>query len=340
MSYIWPPKLEKKLVKWAKSKTLDQEKICSDVGKSWTAVERKLGRMGLWDSVRSRLRTDQREKPVDSADVRKQEAEIARLNIQLSEMAKRTEIIPHNFFDKVVRVGLVTDTHFGSLFERPDVLDAAYKTFKREGITTVYHAGDMCDGERMFRGHEYEIRVHGGDGQVSHCVDTYSYEKGIDTYFITGSHDLSFWKHAGVNIGEKIGNQRADLHHLGDEEVDVAIGEGERQIILRLVHPGKGTAYALSYHPQKYIESLSGGQKPHIIFMGHYHKAEMMPCYRNIFVVQGGCIESQTGFMRRNNLAAHMGFWIIEFTVNPPNLVSRFKPEFFAVYEERKFKSM
>ena len=84
------------------------------------------------------------------------------------------------------------------------------------------------------------------------------------------------------------------------------------------------------------IDALSGGQKPQMLFIGHYHKAEMLPCYRNVLTIQAGCLESQTGFMRRNNLAAHMGFWIVECAIDKVNLVSRFKVEFFAYYEERK----
>jgi len=80
--------------------------------------------------------------------------------------------------------------------------------------------------------------------------------------------------------------------------------------ILRLWHPGGGTAYAISYHPQKWAESLSGGEKPHICGIGHYHKAEQL-FYRNIHIFQTGTFEEQTPFMRRKKLAAMLGGWIL-----------------------------
>ena len=124
--------------------------------------------------------------------------------------------------------------------------------------------------------------------------------------------------------------------YLGRELADVVIGNKKENIKMRLLHPRFGSAYALSYQPQKYIESLSGGQKPQILLMGHTHKAEFMPCYRNILSIQAGCCQSQTPFMAGKNLASHTGYWVLEFSIQKSQLVSRFKAEFFAVYEEMK----
>jgi predicted phosphodiesterase len=223
----------------------------------------------------------------------------------------------------------------GSLYEHQDVLNLAYKVFHKEGIDTVYHTGDMCDGEKMRRGHEYDIYVHGADAQVKNCVEKYPRFKGIRTFFILGGHDISFWVHSGVDIGEKIAEKRKDLICLGRDEQDVALSWRGRQARVRLLHPWWGSAYALSYQIQKYIDSLSGGQKPNIVLCGHTHKAEYLPCYRNVFTLQTGCIQGQTPFMRGKNLASHVGFWIVEFRIDPEGGVSRLKAEFFPVYEER-----
>ena len=103
---------------------------------------------------------------------------------------------------------------------------------------------------------------------------------------------------------------------------------------MRLFHPSGGTAYALSYRPQKVVESYSGGRKPNILIMGHYHKSEYIPCLRNVMVIQAGTTCGQTPFMRRKSIAAHMGFWIVEFQFGSD--INRFKAEFFAFYEKEK----
>lgn len=256
---------------------------------------------------------------------------------KILSLLKKDPIPVHKYYGDVVRFGVLGDTHLGSIYEHLDVLNLAYKVFKKEGIDTVYHTGDICEGENMHPGQTYEIHIHGAGDQSQWCIDKYPMFEGIKTYFITGSHDLSFYKRAGIDIGNLISDKRPDLIYLGKEEADIFVKSNEGKIILRLSHPGKGTAYALSYHVQKYLESLSGGQKPNVLLMGHYHKAEYLPCYRNVFTIQSGCIQGQTSFMRRNNLASHIGFWIVEMKIKNDSIMS-FKCEFFAHYEDRIIK--
>jgi len=234
------------------------------------------------------------------------------------------------------KFGCLGDTHLCSKYERLDVLNAAYKVFRKEGVKAVFHGGDVLDGERVYRGQEYELHTIGATSQVKYVVDKYPHFRGITTYFCTGNHDLSHWKRSQVDVGRMITERRSDMMYLGQEEADVMIG-GVR---IRLSHPGKGAAYSLSYHPQKYIEALSGGQKPNILLIAHYHKAELLPCYRNVFALQCGTLQSQTPFMRRNNLAAHVGFWIVEFCVDKDGSLMRFKAEFFAYYEQREVQEI
>jgi len=70
---------------------------------------------------------------------------------------------------------------------------------------------------------------------------------------------------------------------------------------------GPATSYAVSYRMQKMIESIAGGRKPDMLASGHYHKAETLPSYRNVFGVDVGCFEDQTPFMASRASAAHVG---------------------------------
>lgn len=243
---------------------------------------------------------------------------------------KRKPIEVHNYFPKNhIKIGLMGDTQLGSLYERPDINECLYNIYEKEGIEHVYHTGDLVEGEKVYRGQEYEIAYHGVDNQVKHCVETYPHRKKITTHFITGNHDLSFHKSLGADIGKAIASERKDMHYLGKEESDISI----QGIKLRLSHPGKGTSYAISYQPQKMIESISGGEKPNILCIGHFHKAEILPILRNVVVVQTGTTQSQTPFMRRMSIAAHLGGWILEFWVNKGEIV-RIKSEFIPFYEK------
>ena len=47
-------------------------------------------------------------------------------------------------------IGVVSDTHIGSLYESSCELQAVYDEFAFRGIRTVLHAGDVLAGERQF----------------------------------------------------------------------------------------------------------------------------------------------------------------------------------------------
>jgi hypothetical protein len=105
----------------------------------------------------------------------------------------------------------------------------------------------------------------------------------------------------------------------------------QNQIILTRRN-GKAIWSGNSYHPQKIVESFTGGKKPNVLLLGHYHKAEYL-FYRNVHVVQAGTLQDQTSFMQRNFISAHLGFWLVEFRVSGVGEVSRFRCEFVPLYD-------
>jgi len=256
-----------------------------------------------------------------------------RLGAKVQETIQRHQTPVNEYFGNRYRYGLVSDTHFGSLWERPDLLQKAYGIMQREGIKDVYHAGDMLEGSGMRKGHEHEVVLVGLDKQVAHCHEKYPEVKGMKTYFIVGSHDLSFFKDSGAHPGPRIAD-RDDLIQIGQGSYAcIPIKVGKTILRLAVEHPRKGTSYALSYQPQKHIDAISGGQKPHLLHIGHYHKAELLPCYRNIITLQAGCFQSQTDWMREGGLAAHLGFWMCEVRATKVG-IARYKAEFVPFFEE------
>lgn len=264
-----------------------------------------------------------------------------RLQAAMQAMIQTHDVPVAQYHRTSGRFGVVSDTHYGSLWERPDLVQKAYRIMRREGIRSVYHAGDFCEGSGMRRGHEHELAVVGADAQVRHALNVHPHFKGMTTYFILGRHDLSFHKNAGHNIAAALA-ARDDLVSLGGEQVGhqvvgttsawVPLKIGKTTINMLLEHPGKGTAYALSYQVQKMIEALPGGRKPEILVVGHYHKAEFLPNYRNVAAFQAGCLESQTDWMREHNIAAHVGFWMTEVRATRQGL-ARIKGEFTPFFE-------
>ena len=109
---------------------------------------------------------------------------------------------------------------------------------------------------------------------------------------------------------------------------------------MRVVHPGGGSAYAISYTDQKRVESYQGGEKPQIELVGHYHKFNYgYP--REVHTVQCGCTTDQSLFMRKKRLQAHVGFVVVNLDQATNGTITRFSVEWFPFFDrgyyERRF---
>lgn len=231
--------------------------------------------------------------------------------------------------DKVIRIGIVSDTHMGSIFHQQTYLQMAYDDFQKQGITNVYHAGDISDGHYSNRpGSVYELYAIGFDQQLDDIVKNYPKRDGITTYFITGNHDATHVMNGGANIGRAITNQRNDMVYLGHNYAKVWLTE---KLDMDIEHPGDGSSYAYSYKPQKRIDIIQGGQKPKILIIGHYHKWFSM-FYRNIWAFLLASFESQSTFMRGKALVSDVGYLILEIHVNKQGDIIECNPRFKPFY--------
>jgi len=193
------------------------------------------------------------------------------VDIKPIEEPFRIQLSKHK--EKEFPIGFVTDNHVGSKYERLDVLNALYDRFKSYGVETVYQGGNIIDGECRFN--KFDIYAHGVDSQVKNLIEKYPVREGIKTYFITGDdHEGWFVQREHVNIGQMIEdeakrNGRNDLIFIGHMERDIEYKQAKGSSIIRVIHAGGGSAYAVSYTSQKYVESLQGGEKPQIVLVGH-----------------------------------------------------------------------
>lgn len=237
---------------------------------------------------------------------------------------------------KWVRFGVCGDKHLGNMHSRLDVLKLLYDVYESEGIDTVYDTGNWIDGESRFnRG---ELLVHGLDGQLDYWIENHPQRKGITTKFVAGDdHEGWYQQRECLEIG-KYAMLRAreagrnDLEYLGYAEALIELKASKGSRFMMVNHPGGGSAYAISYKGQKYVESLQGGEKPAIVLQGHYHKFNVgYP--REVWVVDTGTCCDQTLFMRKKQLQAHVGGQIVELMQAPDGRITRFRVEFLPFYD-------
>lgn len=266
--------------------------------------------------------------------------------------------------------GVVSDNHLYSKYSREEVLQTAYDDFAKRGIKDVYNCGNIIDGESRFNRFDL-VGQAGMDNQVDYLIEHYPQRKDITTYFITGEcHEGWYAQRENINIGEYIqlraegkvmtnkeftqefidmttGKQqkrivktpRFDLKFLGHMEADVLIGKknNDRNAIMKLIHPGGGSAYATSYQPQKIVESFQGGEKPRILLIGHYHKhGYFYP--RNVHTVLVPSTIDQTPFMRKKRLASDVGYLICTITLDDNDAVSGFKHELVPFFDRNYYE--
>lgn len=224
--------------------------------------------------------------------------------------------------DNTFVFGATSDNHLGSRYERLDVLNDLYDRFAKRGVDRVFNAGNWIDGEARFN--KFDLHTHGMDAQMRYLAKNYPQRKGITTYAVAGDdHEGWYGAREGVDVG-RIAERamrdagRSDWVNLGYMEAHIKLVNANtgKSVSLACVHPGGGSAYALSYSIQKIIESLDGGEKPAVGLYGHYHKL-WAGNIRNVWCLQTGCTEDQTPFMRKRKLEAHVGGAIVELEQDP-----------------------
>jgi len=212
------------------------------------------------------------------------------------------------------------DFHAASKYSRTDVREDLTRRAEAFGAACIFDTGNWIDGEMSFN--RYDIEASGIDAQCRLLAKNYP-KTDIPTYAVTGAdHEGWYIKREGIDVGRYCESVMREAGHpwtnLGYMEADIKLvnANTEKSCFLRVMHPGGGSSYALSYRPQKILESMEGGEKPAILLLGHYHKIDF-GLVRNVWYVQTGCGQDQTPFMRQKAIEAHVGGFLVECEQDP-----------------------
>ena len=288
-------------------------------GFSWTEIADELSYLFPSDNrerVKERIRTAVRRMPQYKA-AKENEGKIH----------PRYNPIPkdiHNQYsgEKIVRFGLIGDTHINSKYTQLTFLHDFYDECAREGIDTVYHCGDIDDGENMRVGHAYDCYTQGADEHVAEIARVYPKRTGIKTRFITGNHDASMMKRCGHNIGPVIASQRSDMEYLGSDCARVWLTP---TVDLELRHPWDGSAYSISYKVQRMIEGMDIYNRPQVIAVGHYHKGGEF-YFGGVEAFMVPCFQGETPFSIGKNIPVAMGGYIVEMRLDDEGNIKSIAP--------------
>lgn len=184
-------------------------------------------------------------------------------NISLGKSIDNVEnkiIFENHFHEKPIEFGVVADMHMASKCERLDVLNLAYDEFARRKINTVLCPGNYVDGEARFNTHE--LKAHGIADQCQYAIDNWPQRKGINTYYVDGDDHEGWWtQREGIEFGrylmlEAKAQGRDDLIYMGYMEADIELKAPKGSCVIKVMHAGGGSSYAVSYTSQKLAECV------------------------------------------------------------------------------------
>jgi len=219
-----------------------------------------------------------------------------------------------------ITIGAISDTHFGSKFQQPTLVQTAYQIFDEANVDFVLHMGDVVEGMKLYRGQDQEIFLHSADEQADYVLNHYPERKAYKTYMISGSHDLVFKKLAGFDIVKNICSQRDDLVYKGEHGAHTF---KVKNLTFEVIHPSGGVPYAKSYRIQKVIEGALGdiigrlrntkdlSILPHFMLMGHLHLANYTP-HIGVDGFMVPCLQAQTPYLKAKGLQPELGVYVIE----------------------------
>jgi predicted phosphodiesterase len=221
--------------------------------------------------------------------------------------------------------GVIGDTHLNSNDEKLNELHTFYKILEERNIKYVFHAGDLISGQGIYTGQENDIKNIGVDNQVEYFIKYYPKIKGIETWFITGNHDLCYFKTAGLDIGKIVDEKRDDMFYLGQYEADVIVDDN---ITLKLLHPNGGGGMTISVNGEKMVRNMPINDRPNILAIGHYHTSASF-FYHGVNVLMTGCFEGRTTLFKRSGKHPVIGGYIVTVgtnkdSINPVSVATEF----------------
>lgn len=105
---------------------------------------------------------------------------------------------------------LISDLHFGSEYERVDLMNIIYDYAASNNINLIVIGGDLIDGTFGL-----EKKYENTSDQISHLLKDYPFDKNILSFAVLGDHDYSSLKDNGQDLSLILQNYRQDIIPLG-----------------------------------------------------------------------------------------------------------------------------
>lgn len=214
-----------------------------------------------------------------------------------------------------IRFAAVADVHIGNTEHFEDEFCKFLEILNEEEIKTLFIAGDLIDGIKVYPGQEFEIAIVRIEDQIKKAKEELSIYKG-NIYYLAGNHEYRVHQLTGIDVGKILESET--IHYLGSHRARIHLDN----FAVEVWHGAGGRAYALSYKLQKMIDNIPPGTEPRVILAGHLHILMHLPLYRYIDAFHCGCFEGETAYTKRLGLQTTIGGWILHAKHTEGNIIS------------------
>ena len=240
--------------------------------------------------------------------------------------------------NRIIRFGVISDTHFGSDAARcEEIADFVKKAYVSYGIRTMIHCGDIVTGNSVYKGQIAELSHWGCEKQCQEAAKWLPKLEDLKYYAILGNHDLDFIKSSGINPGFVLNKLREDINILGNIKARFILGD--TNLVVEAIHI-KSSAYAKSYPLEKHLaKTLSKLDSPDIVLAGHRHISGYFEL-NHVHCFQVPSFEDANFFVHYNDFIPSVGGLIVELHLNEENQIVQCNPIFVNYHTKNQIKDI
>lgn len=157
-----------------------------------------------------------------------------------------------NIKDSVFNAIFISDLHFGSIYDNPELLHIVYEYALKHNIHVIFNAGDLIDN--IYPDSDQVLKNPTISSQIRKVLREYPYDPSIINFILYGNHDYRSVIDEGLDIGIYLENKRYDLISLGFASSIIKLKSDNIGIIHNIKHnqePPEGAVITFKGHSHK-----------------------------------------------------------------------------------------
>jgi predicted phosphodiesterase len=136
-----------------------------------------------------------------------------------------------------LKILVISDTHYGSIYERCDLVDKVFNYGVSKGYNIVIHGGDFIEG--LNDNNKKSTKHRKIENQARYALEKYPYDKNVTHFMLLGNHDKTNLKIDSFNLENLIKSTRLDIFTLGYGASTIKVGKDSILVFHRISNSAK-----------------------------------------------------------------------------------------------------